>query len=224
MKKILPTALEARLGYVWRDRELLEEALTHPSFGKPDYQRLEFLGDRVLGLVMTELLMKNYPKATEGELGRRHAALVREETLAVVARQWSLGESIRLGSGERSSGGADKPAILADVVEALLGAMYQDGGFERVRELVAEEWRVLLKELDGLDAKTRLQELLQARKLALPVYSVLGESGPDHDKFYRVRVTCGFGSGDGEGRSKRAAEMAAAGALMTTFDLNGGEQ
>lgn len=211
--------IEKLFGYRWRDRTLLEQALTHPSAAKPDYQRFEFLGDRVLGLAVAEILLETYPAATEGELGRRHAALVREETLATVARAWGLGAYIRLGSGERQSGGADKPAILADVAEAVLGAMYLDGGGAAAHALIRKDWKDLVRLLEGRDAKTRLQEVLQAKKLALPQYVVLGEVGPDHDKDFRVRVTCGLGSADGEGRSKRSAEMAAATALLDSFEL-----
>lgn len=212
-----PETLEARLAYTWRDKSLLTQALTHSSAGKPDYQRLEFLGDRVLGLVVSEVLMERYPEASEGELGRRHAALVREETLAIIGREWHLGDVMRLGGGERTSGGANKPAILADIVEAVLGAMYLDGGMDALRARVRADWHDLINDLDGRDAKTRLQEVLQARHLALPHYLVLEESGPDHEKYFRVRVSCGLGSGDGEGRSKRTAEMAAAAALVGTF-------
>ena len=211
--------IETILGYAWRDRALLEQALTHPSAAKPDYQRFEFLGDRVLGLIMAEVLLETYPQATEGELGRRHAALVREETLALVARAWGLGEHIRLGSGERQSGGADKPAILADTVEAILGAMYLDGGEKPAQVLIRRDWKDMVRLLEGRDAKTRLQEVLQAQRLALPQYVVLSELGPDHDKNFRVRVSCGLGSADGEGRSKRVAEMAAATALLESFEL-----
>ncbi len=211
--------IEKLLGYVWRDRALLEQALTHPSAAKPDYQRFEFLGDRVLGLAMAEILLETYPLASEGELGRRHAALVREETLAAVARSWNLGDYVRLGSGERQSGGADKSAILADTVEAILGAMYLDGGWKAAHALIRKDWKDMVRLLEGRDAKTRLQEVLQAKRLALPQYIVLNETGPDHDKSFRVRVACGLGSADGEGRSKRSAEMAAVTALLDSIEL-----
>ena len=216
-------ALEQRLGHVFQDRKLLERALTHvsaiPAKGArvDSYQRLEFLGDRVLGLAVSDLLHANYPKAAEGELSRRLAELVRRETCAEVARQWNVGEYVRLGVGEAQTGGADKVAILGDVCESLIGAVFLDAGFEGARELVRRNWsELMLKPRRSLrDPKTALQEWAQARGLDTPAYREARRSGPAHAPKFVISVeVTGFDPVEAEGASKRIAEQAAARAFM----------
>ena len=209
-------SLEARLGYTFRDKELLEEALTHVSVSLPggkSYQRLEYLGDRVLGLVIAELLFETFPKASEGELSRRLADLVRKETCADIARGWGLGDFIRLGEGERRTGARKRDAVLGDACEAVLGAVFRDGGFVAAEALIRTHWEarmhapsVVLK-----DSKTRLQEFAQARGLAIPVYADIRRTGPDHAPQFEVAVTVqGYADALATGPSKRLAERAAA--------------
>ena len=206
----------AGLGYEFTDSRLLETALTHRSSAGENNERLEFLGDAILAFVIAEHLYLRFPGASEGVLTRLRASIVRRETLAGVARELNLGEHIRLGGGERKSGGWRRDSILANTLESLIGAVYLDGGMDRCRALVL---RVLGTRLDGLsatepekDPKTSLQEFLQARRRPLPVYSVIAETGEDHDRMFRVRCLM-EDSGQsvvGEGRSKRSAEQSAA--------------
>jgi ribonuclease-3 len=214
--------LEARLGHRFANRDLLLLALTHVSAGSrrsrgESYQRLEFLGDRVLGLAVAEMLYAAFPKATEGELSRRLADLVRKESCAEVAAAWGAGAHVRLGGGEIQSGGSQKTAILADVCEALIGAVFLDAGYSVVREVVVHAWqdRMLTPRRPLQDAKTALQEWAQARGLSMPIYREISRSGPDHSPKFIIRVEIeGFPGADGEGSSKRAAEQAAAEAFM----------
>lgn len=218
-------ALQERLGYRFRDREPLVRALTHRSAVPGDrvahesYQRLEFLGDRVLALVVSEMLYRAHPKADEGDLARRLNSLVRRETCAEVAVALDLGSAIRLGAGERQSGGRRKDAILGDVAEAVIAAVYLDGGFEQARDFVERNWRPRMESLSGSlrDAKTTLQEWAQGRGLPTPAYEAIGRSGPDHAPLFTVRVTIGESgpSGEGQGKSKRDAEQAAATGVLT---------
>lgn len=213
------TELEEALGYRFRRVELLERALTHRSFanerGLPEHnERLELLGDAVLGLVATEWLFRYHPELPEGELSKRKSYLVSAPALAGFASCLGLGRALRLGVGEERSGGRDKPSLLADALEAVLAAVYLDGGLGPVRRLVtpflegvvAERPRVL-----DADAKTRLQEALQARGWELPEYCTVQEEGPDHAKRFTVecRVRERF-AGRGEGRTKKVAEQRAA--------------
>jgi ribonuclease-3 len=192
----------------------------HRSAGgrrRADNERLEFLGDRVLGLAVADLLFRRFPHEPEGGLSKRHAALVRKETLAEIAAEWRLGPLLRMAPGERAAGGAANPATLADAVEAILGAVYEDGGFEPARALVERCWRERLGRLDRAprDAKTTLQEWSQAKGLGLPVYREVAREGPPHDPRFVVEVELdGEGTVRAEGRSKRAAEQAAATALL----------
>jgi ribonuclease III len=215
--------LEQRIGHAFGDRKLLERALTHVSAiaakgARVDsYQRLEFLGDRVLGLAICDMLHAAFPKAAEGELSRRLAELVRRETCADVARQWDVGEHLRLGGGEAQTGGAEKVAILGDVCESLIGAVYLDAGYEAARDLVQRNWsELMLKPRRPLrDPKTALQEWAQARALDPPVYREAGRSGPAHaPKFVIAVEVMGFDPVEAEGASKRSAEQAAARAFM----------
>jgi ribonuclease-3 len=208
--------------------ELLRRALTHPSLaggGARSYERLEFLGDRVLGLVVAEMLFRRFAEEPEGDLAKRHAMLVRRETLALVARELDLGPLLELSPGEEDSGGRANPAILADACEAVFGALYLDGGIEAARRVIVEHWTALL-ELDATppqDNKTALQEWAQARGLPLPAYRVAGQSGPPHDPRFVVQVAVeGQAAASGEGGSKRAAEQAAAGTLLAR--LQGAEE
>lgn len=210
-------ALEKRLGHSFGDPALLERALSHSSLSRASYERLEFLGDRVLGLIVADMLYRQFPHEPEGALAKRHAALVRRETLAEVAGRLGLAEAIAMTPSEDEAGGRGNPAILADVCEAILAAIYLDGGLEQARLLVEREWQSLL-EADlkpPQDAKTALQEKAQGRGLALPSYREIGRSGPDHSPEFEVEVEVkGMGRAVGSGRSKRLAEKAAAEALL----------
>jgi ribonuclease III len=217
------SALEERIGYRFTDAALLDSALSHISALKgtrnraASYQRLEFLGDHVLGLVISDMLFRAFPKADEGELSRRLADLVRKETCAEIARAIELGPAIRLGASEANAGGRSRPAILADVCEALIGAVYLDGGFDAAESLVAKLWeaRLRTKAPPLRDPKTVLQEWAQARGMPTPVYREIARSGPHHDPEFRVAVQLPqLAPAEGSGRSKRAAEQAAAAALM----------
>ena len=216
-------SLEERIGYRFNDPALLDSALSHISALKGSrnragsYQRLEFLGDHVLGLVISDMLFRAFPKADEGELSRRLADLVRKETCAEIARGIDLGAAIRLGASEANAGGRTRPAILADVCEALIGAVYLDGGYAAAEALVARLWdaRMKTKAQPLRDPKTVLQEWAQARGLPTPVYREIARSGPDHDPEFRVSVQLPkLPPAEGSGRSKRAAEQAAAAAMM----------
>jgi ribonuclease III len=215
--------LEERIGYRFKDAALLDSALSHISALKGarnragSYQRLEFLGDHVLGLVISALLYRAFPKADEGELSRRLADLVRKETCAEIARAIDLGPVIRLGASEANAGGRKRPAILADVCEALIGAVYLDGGFTAAEALIGRLWQARTKTTAQplRDAKTVLQEWAQARGLPTPAYREIARSGPDHNPEFRVAVQLPqLAPAEGSGRSKRAAEQAAAAAMM----------
>jgi ribonuclease-3 len=220
-------ALEARLGYVFKDKSLLETALTHVSVaqGLANYQRLEFLGDRVLGLAVAELLNAAYPSAREGELSKRLAALVRRETCVEIALAWRVGPHLRLGQGERQTGGESKPAILGDVTEAILGAAFLDGGWEVAQALVERFWgdRVDRQSRRLVDPKTELQEWAQARGLAPPTYVEAERVGPDHAPSFVIRVELqGFPPCDGPPEaSKKIATKAAALAFLTREGVAG---
>jgi len=218
------TVLEERVGYRFKDGALLDCALTHISALKGarnragSYQRLEFLGDHVLGLVISDVLFRAFPKADEGELSRRLADLVRKETCAEIAVTIELGAAIKLGSSEANAGGRKRPAILADVCEALIGAVYLDGGYPAAEGLVERLWQVRMQATAQplRDSKTVLQEWAQARGLPTPAYREVERTGPDHSPEFRVAVQLpNFAPAEGSGRSKRAAEQAAATAMLT---------
>jgi ribonuclease-3 len=211
-----------RLGFAFKDRSLVELALTHASARpslKPneDNERLEFLGDRVLGLAVAELLTESFPQASEGELARRYNQLVRAETCAEVAQKWELGTLIVMSGGEAESGGRGKKTILANACEAVLGAVFIEGGYQAARDVVYRFWA---SELSGLDlavpdAKSILQEWAQGRKLALPRYVEIAREGPDHKPRFTAEVQIdGVAPERGEGANKRAAEQAAALAML----------
>ncbi len=218
------TALEERIGHRFKDKTLLDSALTHISALKGarnragSYQRLEFLGDHVLGLVISDLLFRAFPKADEGELSRRLADLVRKETCADIARSIELGSAILLGASEANAGGRKRPAILADVCEALIGAVYLDGGYPAAEKLVERLWQERMQQTAQplRDPKTVLQEWAQGRGLPTPAYREVARSGPDHSPEFRVAVQLpNLAPAEGSGRSKRAAEQAAAAAMLT---------
>ncbi len=222
-RKRSASVLESRIGYRFTDAAMLEIALTHISALKGarnragSYQRLEFLGDHVLGLVISDMLFRSFPKADEGELSRRLADLVRKETCAEIARTIDLGAAIRLGSSEANAGARSRPAILADVCEAVIGAVYLDGGYKAAEGLVERLWQVRMRGTAQplRDPKTVLQEWAQARGLPTPIYREVARSGPDHSPEFRVAVQLpSFASAEGQGRSKRGAEQAAAAAML----------
>lgn len=219
--------IEALLGHRFDDPDLVLRALTHPSAGSPgrgDNQRLEFLGDRVLGLVVAETLMRTFPGLPEGELAPRLNALVRRETLAEVAGEIGLGAHLQLGRSESRSGGRRKAAILADALEAVIAALYLDGGIEAARAFVTRHWAAHLKTVRDTptDAKTRLQEWAQGHGLPLPEYTTLARSGPDHAPRFRVAVRLSDGqTTEGEAGSKRQAEQEAAQRLLDSVLADG---
>jgi ribonuclease III len=215
---------EERIGYRFKDPALLEQALTHISAltgarnRAGSYQRLEFLGDHVLGLVVSDMLFHAFTKADEGEMSRRLADLVRKEACADVAREIDLGQAIRLGASEANAGGRGRTAILADVCEALIGAVFIDGGYPAASALIERLWseRMRTPARPLRDSKTVLQEWAQARGLPTPAYREIERKGPDHDPEFRVTVELPhLAPAEGLGRSKRAAEQAAAAAMLT---------
>lgn len=209
-------ALASVLGHRFARPELLRQALTHRSFGQPHNERLEFLGDALLNCVVAERLCQRFPDLPEGDLSRLRASLVRQETLADIAREIHLGEHLHLGEGELKTGGVDRPSMLADALEAIFAAVYLDAGFVAVQALVDRLFAPWLARLDpkqsGKDAKTALQELVQGRRLALPQYGLLAVRGEAHAQEFEVE--CVIPALDirciGSGSSRRMAEQQAA--------------
>lgn len=220
-------ALEERIGYKFADKDLLERALTHISAlsggnRNASYQRLEFLGDHVLGLVISDMLYKAFPRANEGEMSRRLSDLVRKETCADVARAMDIGPALKLGNSESHAGGRLRANILADACEGLVGAVFLDGGYEAADGLVSRFWRErMLKPPRPLrDPKTMLQEWAQGRGLPAPAYRELERTGPHHDPEFRVAVVLpDRPPAEGVGSSKRAAEQAAAADMLTSIGI-----
>ncbi|MEM9011506.1 MAG: ribonuclease III [Pseudomonadota bacterium] len=217
-------AFEARLGHSFDRPDLLRRALTHASAateGRPDNQRLEFLGDRVLGLVIAEALMGEAPDAAEGELAPRLNALVRKETCAEVAAEIDVGDAMTLGRSELLSGGRRRVTILGDAMEAVIAAVYLDAGLDAARQLILRHWgaRIAASEGQALDAKTALQEWAQARGLQPPRYVEAGRSGPDHAPTFVIvaRLETGV-EAEGRAPSKRAAQQEAAAALLERIE------
>ncbi|MDJ0821495.1 MAG: ribonuclease III [Paracoccaceae bacterium] len=214
------TAFEARLGYMFQHPEHLREALTHPSMsgpGRSDNQRLEFLGDRVLGLVMAQALLDDAPEATEGQLAPRYNALVRKEACADVARQVDIGAALKLGRSEMLSGGRRKQALLGDAMEAVIAAVYLDGGFDAARDLVLRLWGERISSVadDARDPKTALQEWAQARRMQPPDYVEVHREGPDHAPVFTIEARLPSGeTAQATAPNKRQAEQAAAKALL----------
>ena len=221
------TTLEEKLGYTFQTPSLLENALTHSSRANESRgtltsnERLEFLGDSILGMLVADHLYRSHPHLPEGELTRTRAALVCEDSLAAVARELSLGSYLRLGRGEESGGGRDRPSIQADAVEALLAAVYLDGGLDPVQSIIRKY--ILSREVAGLavsrDYKTTLQELIQRESGQVLQYRLVRQEGPDHDKRFFVEVLVnGNPIGEGSGRSKKEAEQMAAHAAIQTLN------
>ena len=220
--KDLIKRFEKRLGYKFKRREHLKRALTHKSFtnelrlaATENNERYEYLGDAVLELSISRLLMDRFPEHPEGELSKLRAAIVNEEQLAELAREISLGDYLYLGKGEDQTGGRDKPSLLSDAFEAVLGAVYLDRGFDKAFAVVGRHYEGILDRAGGVgfvkDYKTKLQEESQCRYRAIPRYKLAGEHGPDHRKLFEVHLYIRDDLwGIGKGQSKKAAEQAAA--------------
>ena len=215
--------IERRLGYRFSNAVLLRQALTHRSHGVPHNERLEFLGDALLNFVIARLLFQQFTASPEGDLSRLRAGLVNQHALSELAASLSLGDHLRLGEGELKSGGFRRPSILADAFEALIGAIFLDGGFAAAEKVLTELYRPLLTAIDpqssgDKDPKTRLQEYLQGRRLALPQYSIVSVIGEAHEQLFRVECAIAELSirSRGEGPTRRAAEQQAA---QTAYDV-----
>ena len=215
-----------RIGHAFVDQGLLAQALTHRSAGAPHNERLEFLGDGVVNLLIAEALFQRWPKADEGAMTRARAELVREASLATIARTLQLGERLTMGPGEMKSGGHRRDSILADTLEAIIGAIYLDSNFETCRTAVLPWFEQQIRDIQPgkveKDAKTRLQEWLQAKQLARPEYQLIESRGEDHARIFIVR--CAISEPDlqeqAEGNSLRLAEMAAAEKLMNKLEVS----
>jgi ribonuclease-3 len=213
--------LQRRIGYVFQDTALLETAMTHSSLGAAtDNERLEFLGDRVLNLIMAQELYSRFPDEREGDLARRHAALVQASILAVIARKLDLGAALHFSSAERAAGGGGNENILADSMEALLGALFLDAGLDECRHLIVSQWGEEIYTLHPpRDAKTSLQEWAQARDLGLPEYRLIAREGPDHAPQFEIEaVVEGFAPVRATGASRRKAEKDAAALLLALVE------
>lgn len=221
-------AFSGRLGHDFNDPALLVRALTHASIGsatRPDNQRLEFLGDRVLGLIIADALLSADSGASEGQVAPRFNALVRKETCADVARQIGLGDVLKLGRSEMMSGGRRKEALLGDAMEAVIAALYLDAGLETTRSIVLSLWgdRIDRVDADARDAKTQLQEWAQARGLSPPRYIEKGRSGPDHAPVFTIEVQLDNGeTATAKAKAKRQAEQAAARMLLDRLEAGEG--
>jgi ribonuclease-3 len=221
MRSLPISAVEIVLNYFFTDKRLLEEALRHSSYvneaptaGLRDNERLEFLGDAVLNLSVGHILMERYVDLNEGDLSRMRSALVNEQQLAKLARRLDLGAHIRLGKGEAQTGGNEKSSILAGTIEALIAAVYLDGGFGSAFEIVQSMFLPLVCQMEHahqhIDFKSQLQELVQIRSAPMPVYTVTREEGPDHDKTFWVLLRVKEVETEGVGKSKKTAEQDAA--------------
>lgn len=219
--------LEEKLGYRFQDRSLLENALTHSSYANEHHagraqsnERLEFLGDSVLGMVVADYLYRHFPALPEGDLTRMRASLVCENNLVVVAGLWDLGAYLKLGKGEESCGGRERPSIRADAVEAVLAAVYLDGGIAQVRRIIQKFILDNMSQVNRADRdfKTALQEFVQRKSGQVLTYHLIGQSGPDHAKTFEMEVQLnGQPVGTGKGRSKKDAEQAAAQAALESL-------
>lgn len=215
-----PSLLDKRIAYQFRSEALREQALTHRSFGSPHNERLEFLGDGVLNCIVAEELFNRFPGLSEGQLSRLRANLVRKESLSTIALELGLSEFLRLGEGELANGGGSRPSMLADALEAVYGAIFQDGGYEAVRAAVRHTFRGEFEKLDPAkptkDAKTLLQEHLQGRQLKLPSYRVVATEGAAHRQTFEVECTVAELklSATGTGSTRRIAEQNAAAKIL----------
>ncbi|MGB5259458.1 MAG: ribonuclease III [Gammaproteobacteria bacterium] len=219
------TRLEKELGYTFSDPELLHKALTHRSLGNSNNERLEFLGDALLGCVIADELFHNFPHVREGRLSRLRSSLVRRETLAEIGKRLAIGDFLRLGQGERKSGGHRRESILSDALEAIFGAIYLDSDFATCRQCILQLYADKLASLSDTvvlkDAKTRLQEYLQARHLELPDYTVKDVSGKAHARYFEVICTvAGHEPCNGEGASRRHAEQEAASKMLRQLEAD----
>lgn len=215
-------ALQARLAHNFADDDLLRRALTHPSADGANYQRFEFLGDRVLALVIADWLLEDFPGADEGELAVRFNSLVRKETCAEVAERVGLGDHVVMGGGEEKAGGRRKAAILADACEAVIAALYIDGGLAAAERFIRAEWAPLIEKSSIVpqDAKTALQEWAQGAGKPVPKYVLEGRTGPDHAPEFTVSVqVAGQAPVQAKGASKRQAEQVAARAMLENLGL-----
>lgn len=217
------STLEEKLGLKFQDEQLLQRAITHPSMGKanPNYERLEFLGDSVLGLIISSELFKRYPDEAEGELTKRLAGLICGETLVKIAEKLQIAEHISMSESESKSGGRDNKANLENVMEAIIGALYLDQGFRAAQAFVLREWEQLIDNMvePPKDAKSALQEWAQGRGLPLPDYNVTNQDGPSHAPEFTISVSIqGFPAEDGTGTSKRTAEQEAATKLLKKLE------
>jgi ribonuclease III len=218
--------LEKRIGYRFKNKQLLKSALTHPSYRYEnpqelsDNQRLEFLGDSVIGLLAADALMNAHPEAPEGDLTKRKSAIASGESLAQAARQLELGGSLRMGRGEEAAGGAERQSNLEDALEALAGAIWIDGGLKAVRKFFDRHIFQTLEhaEADVLNPKGALQEFAQKKGFGIPDYSIVQENGPDHDRRFEVKVTVSTFVFRGGGRSRREAEKKAARRALECLD------
>lgn len=227
----LPEGIQQRISYIFKSAELLYCALTHKSYANEnrvptDNERLEFLGDAVLNLVVSEYLMKSCPDATEGDLSRLRAVIVSEPALAAVARRIDLGNYLRLGKGEELTGGREKDSLLGNSLEALIAAIYLDAGEKEAKQFVIRLFDDLIKKKCAsrktLDYKTELQELCQDRLKQLPEYHIISESGPDHRKQFEVELSIkGVVYGRASGKNKKEAEQRAAKAALERFPEKG---
>ena len=216
--------LERRIGHRFQDHTLLTQALTHRSFGSPHYERLEFLGDSVLGCAVTELLFQRHPELPEGKLSRIRAGLIREESLARIARELGIAAFLRLDESTARNEGAERPSILADALEAVYGAVFLDGGYGAARDVIARTFGTALSQLDPeaveKDAKTRLQETLQAKRRAKPQYRVVSTSGAKQSLIFEVECAVddlGL-KATGSGSTRQRAEQQAAGNLLKLIE------
>ncbi|NOX09447.1 MAG: ribonuclease III [Gammaproteobacteria bacterium] len=211
------------LAYHFSDDAILQQALTHRSASASNNERLEFLGDSILGMVIADALYQKFPQATEGEMSRLRASLVKKETLSEIGLELDLGQYLELGSGELKSGGFRRASILADAVEAILGAIYLDSGFSSVRDIILSLYKGRLDKMQsadvGKDPKTQLQEYLQARGQPLPEYKVMSTKGPAHAQIFTVHCVVGsiVGEVSGQGGSRRKAEQDAAGKMFAVL-------
>jgi ribonuclease-3 len=223
----MSTPFGASLGYTFGDPGLLRQALTHRSYGTPHNERLEFVGDAVLNCVVARALYARFPDLPEGDLSRVRASLVNRDTLALVARRVGLGDAVRLGEGELRSGGSDRASILADALEALFGAVFIDGGYDAAQRAIDTAYADILRDADpamlGKDPKTRLQEWLQARKVAVPEYAVVATRGEAHAQLFDVecRIPALGLVATGSGPSRRAGEQEAAAEALRTLAATG---
>ena len=224
--------LQQKLRYEFKNLDFLAESLRHSSFVNEnldldiqDNERLEFLGDAVLNLVVGHMLMVRYPDLKEGDMSKMRANLVNESQLASIAQEMNLGSYLQLGKGEIQTKGWEKPSILANTFEAVIAAIYLDGGFDAAFKIIDVHFSILLESIVmstvNQDFKSQVQEIIQMRQQKMPVYTVVHENGPDHEKTFRVRLNAGDIQTEGEGKSKKAAEQNAAKKCLKLLKSNG---